>query len=75
VNLPVARAVLSACLTALKWMLWVTAALLFVFFLTAYLRPGGESPLRMIGAGILGSAVGGWICGRLARIVESDLLD
>ncbi len=74
-NLPLARAVLSACLTALRWMLWVTAALLLALFVIAYLRTEGESPLRPIAFGIVVSAIGGWICGRLARHVEGDLFD
>lgn len=71
-NLPIARAVLSGCLTALRWMLWVTAAVLLVFFAIAYLRTEGESPLRPIAFGIVVSAVGGWICGRVARVVENQ---
>jgi phosphatidylglycerophosphate synthase len=72
VNLPIARAVLSGCLTALRWMLWVTAVLLLVLFVIAYLRPTGESPLRPIAVGIVVSAVCGWISGRLARLVENQ---
>jgi len=75
VNLPLARAALSGCLTALKWMLWVTAALLAVLFVIAYLRTEGESPLRPIAFGIVVSAIGGWVCGRIARMVEGQLLD
>ena len=75
-NLPVARAVLSGCLNGLKWMLWTVGALLAVLFAIAYLRPeGGDSPLRMIGLGIVASAAAGWICGRLSRVVESASLD
>jgi len=70
VNLPIARAMLSGCLTALRWMLWVTAALLFVLFAIAYLRPIGESPLGQIAFGIVVSALGGWVCGFMAKLVE-----
>ena len=69
-NLPVTRAVLSGCLTALKWMLWVTAAVLSVLFVIAYRSPEGESPLRPIAFGIVVSLAGGWLCGRFARAVE-----
>ncbi|SDR51909.1 hypothetical protein SAMN05444161_5142 [Rhizobiales bacterium GAS191] len=71
-NLPIARAVLSGCLTALKWMLWVTAALLLVLFVIAYMRPEGESPLRPIAFGIIVSVVCGWACGWMAKLVESE---
>jgi hypothetical protein len=56
-------------------MLWVTAALLLALFVIAYLRTEGESPLRPIAFGIVVSAIGGWLCGRLARLVEGDLFD
>jgi hypothetical protein len=72
VNLPIARAVLSACLTALRWMLWVTAALLLILFVIAYLRPTGESPLRPIAFFIVVAAVCGWISGWMARLVENQ---
>jgi hypothetical protein len=75
-NLPLARAVLSGCLNGLKWMLWTIAVLLAVLFAIAYLRPqGGDSPLRMIGLGMVVSAAAGWACGRLSRIIESAALD
>jgi hypothetical protein len=69
-NLPVARAVLSGCLIALKWMLWVTAAVLLVLFVIAYRSRLGESPLKPIAFGIAMSLGGGWLCGRIARAVE-----
>jgi hypothetical protein len=74
-NLPLARAVLSGCLTALKWMLWVTAFLLAALFLIALLHTQGESPLRPIAVGIVIAVIGGWLCGRAARHVENHLLD
>ena len=67
---PVSRAVLWGCLTALKWMLWVTAILLFALAVIALMRPQGESPLRSLAFGIIVSGLGGFICGRLARAVE-----
>ena len=70
-NLPLARAELSACLTALKWMLWVTALILAVLFVIALRGSEGESPLKPIAFGIVVSLAGGWLCGRFARIVES----
>jgi hypothetical protein len=72
VNFPVARALLSGCLTALKWMLWVTAALLVAMAAFAYMRGEGESPLRPLVFGIAVSGLAGWICGRLARAVEGN---
>ncbi len=71
-NLPVARAVLSGCLSALKWMLWVTAATLLVLFAIAYSKTEGESPLKPIAFGIVVSLAGGWLCGRFARVVEKQ---
>ena len=73
-NLPIARAVLSGCLTALKWMLWVTAAILLVLFVIAYRGTEGESPLKPIAFGIVMSLAGGWLCGRFARAVEDQQL-
>ncbi len=74
-NLPLSRAVLSGCLTALKWMLWVTAGLLAALFAAAVMRPEGESPLRPIAAAIAAAALGGWACGRIARRVEGGEAD
>jgi hypothetical protein len=68
---PLSRAVLSGCLTALKWMLWVTAMLLFAMAVIAFMRPEGESPLRPLAFGIIVSGLGGFICGRLARAVNA----
>jgi hypothetical protein len=75
VNLPLSRAVLAGCLTALQWMLWVTAALLAALFVVAAVHHRGESPLRPIAAGIVACVVGGWACGRIARRVEGDRAD
>jgi hypothetical protein len=41
-----------------------------VLFAIAYLRPIGESPLRPIAFGIVVSALGGWACGFMAKVVE-----
>ena len=62
---------LSGCLTALKWMLWVTAATLLVLFVIAFRGTEGNSPLRPIAFGIVVSVAGGWICGRFAKLVET----
>jgi len=70
VNLPLSRAVLSGCLTALQWMLWVTAVLLAALFVVAVVYHRGESPLPEIAAGIVGCAVAGWASGWIARRVE-----
>ncbi|MFI5015594.1 MAG: hypothetical protein ACHQAY_24935 [Hyphomicrobiales bacterium] len=74
-NLPVSRAVLSGCLTGLRWMLWVTAALLVAMFAIAYLRTEGESPLRPIAFGIVVAGALGWVCGRVAKVVEGYRFD
>jgi hypothetical protein len=70
-SLRVARAVLSGCLAALQWMLWVTCALLAVLFAIAVMHIQGESPLGSIAVGIVTAALGGWLCGRIARFVEA----
>jgi len=64
--------VLSGCLTALKWMLWVTAVLLAALFMIAVVHHRGESPLRPIAAGIVACVVAGWACGRIARSLEGE---
>jgi hypothetical protein len=69
-RLPLARAMLSGCLTALKWMLWVTAASLLVLFVIALYGREGESPLKPIAFGIVVSLAGAWLCGRFARAAE-----
>ncbi|MBW0002377.1 MAG: hypothetical protein JO216_02725 [Hyphomicrobiales bacterium] len=74
-NMPLSRAVLSACLSALQWMLWVTAALLAALFAVAALHHRGESPLRHVAAAIVISVVGAWACGRVARHVEGENAD
>ena len=74
-SMPLSRAVLAGCLSALQWMLWVTAALLAALFMVAVAHHRGKSPLRPIAAGILACAVGGFACGRIARRVEGDRAD
>lgn len=74
-NFPLSRAVLSACLIALQWMSWVTAALLAALFMIAAVHHRGESPLRHVAAAIVICAVGGWACGWVARRVEGESAD
>lgn len=62
----IARAVAVACLTVLKWMLWLVAVLLLVLIVAQYLRAEEGEPLRqLLGAGIAG--VFGGVCGYLAE--------
>jgi len=75
VNFPFSRAVFSGCLSALKWMLWVTAGLLAALFVIAVVHHRGESPLRPIAAGIAACVMAGWACGRIARSVEGERAD
>ena len=61
----IARTVAMACLTALKWMLWLVAALLLILIVAQYFR--GEEvqfQAQLIGAGVAGGF--GWLCGYLA---------
>ncbi|MBV9517831.1 MAG: hypothetical protein JO068_06900 [Hyphomicrobiales bacterium] len=74
-NFLLSRAVLSGCLSALKWMLWITALLLATLFVIAVVHHRGESPLRPIGVGIVACVVAGWACGRVARNVEGERAD
>lgn len=62
----IARAVASACLIVLKWMLWLVAVLLLVLILAQYLRgEPGEALKQMTGAGV--AAAMGWLCGYLSK--------
>ncbi len=66
----VARAVAVACLTVLKWMLWLTGALLLVLIAAQWLRaePNAD-PLRvLVGAGFCGGA--GLLCRFMAQKFE-----
>jgi RsiW-degrading membrane proteinase PrsW (M82 family) len=54
----VARAVAVACLTVLKWMLWLTGGLLLVLIAAQWLRAEPDAdPLRvLLGAALCGGA-------------------
>lgn len=60
-------AILAGCLQALKWLLWVVAALFLVLLVSQYLRndmPGGGVPV-LVAAGSF--SLGGWMCGMAAN--------
>jgi hypothetical protein len=61
----IARAVATACLTVLKWMLWLVAALLLLLIVAQYFR-GEEVQVQaqLTGAAVAGGF--GWLCGYLA---------
>lgn len=61
----IARAVATACLTVLKWMLWLVAVLLLLLIVTQYFR-GEEVQVQaqLTGAAVAGAI--GWLCGYLA---------
>jgi hypothetical protein len=70
---PFATAIAYGCLTALRWLCWITAGLLVVLIITQYLRgddwarPGGNA---LLGAGM---AAAGWLSGFVAeRIVRAS---
>ena len=68
---PVATAILSACLQALKWLLWLTAALFVVLLVVQYFRgdlPASGQGLIMTGVAF---AIAGWISGLVARWLTS----
>lgn len=63
---PVATAIAVGCLTALRWLLWLTAALLVVLIAMQFARgdqwaqPGANAALAAA------MAVGGWLSGYAA---------
>lgn len=62
----IARAVAVACLTVLKWMLWLVAVLLIALIVAQYFRGEEMDPLKqMLGAGVAG--LFGAACGYLAE--------
>lgn len=61
----IARSVAAACLTVLKWMLWLVACLLLVLTFAQYLR-GEAIGFQAQGTGAALAVGFGWLCGYLA---------
>ena len=66
---PFPRAILIACFTVLKWLCWITAALLLLLIASQYMRGDLVTPGQFALAA-LGMAVFGWVCGRAAGWFE-----
>ena len=64
-------AVLVACLQGMKYLLWLTAALLVVLVLVQFLR--GEPNIKPVFLGIVAllALAGGFISGRAATVIVS----
>jgi len=69
---PISTALLAGCLSALKWLLWVTGVLLVVMIAAQYLR--NDLPASWYGQGAAAGlfVIGGWVCGWLARRLVPD---
>jgi hypothetical protein len=61
---PFTKAVLSACLSALRWLLWLVAALAATLLVVQYLRGDAQANGSVLAVLALGFAVGGWACGK-----------
>jgi hypothetical protein len=61
----IARSVATVCLTVLKWMLWLVAALLLMLIVAQYFR-GEEVQVQAQLTGAVVAGGFGWLCGYLA---------
>lgn len=66
---PFPRAVLIACLTMLKWLCWVTTALLLLLIASQFLRGETTTPGQFAIAALAMAALG-WFCGKAAAWFE-----
>lgn len=57
------RAVLIACLTMLRWLLFVVAALMLILLVVQHIRGEAAAAPLSLGLGAVGMAAGGWLCG------------
>ena len=65
------RAIAMACLTALKWMLWLVALLLVVLIIRQhFLGPNGGVSMMQLFWLATSAVIGGWVCGMLAHRFE-----
>lgn len=63
---PFPRAILIACFSVLKWLCWVTSALLVILIAAQYLRNELTIPAQLAIASI-GMGLFGWVCGRVEK--------
>ncbi|MBY0612303.1 MAG: hypothetical protein K2P80_08960 [Beijerinckiaceae bacterium] len=69
--MPLSRAIIIACLTALKWLLWLVAVLLVLLMLRQhFLGPNGGVTMMQLFWLTAGSVIGGWTCGFMASRFE-----
>lgn len=61
---PLPRALMTACLSVLRWLLLATAALMAILIIVQHYRGDeGADPLTL-GIGAVAMALCGWACGR-----------
>lgn len=69
---PFARAMLSGCLAALRWLLWIVAGLAATLLVVQYLRGDTQDNVSALVVLVLGFILGGWACGKAgAYLVRS----
>jgi len=64
---PIATTVAVGCLAALRWLLWLAAALLFVLVLVQYFRGDQDARPGLVALVALGFLVAGCLSGFIAR--------
>ena len=66
-EMPFSRAIVVGCLTALKWLLWLVAALLVLLMVRMrFLGPNGSVTMMQLFWLTTGAVIGGWSCGFMA---------
>ncbi len=66
---PFAKAMLGACLLALRWLLWIVAALAATLLVVQYLRGDEHANASVLAVLVLGFAVGGWASGKVGAFL------
>lgn len=65
---PLSTAVAVGCLTALRWLFWLTGALMAALIAKQYL--GGEGVVASLAIGAVAFAALGWLSGFAAQKIE-----
>ena len=64
---PFAKAITVGCLDALRWLLWLVAALLAALIVVQFVRnDAGAQPVQFAIIAVVG-LTGGWLCGVASR--------
>jgi len=66
------RAVLLACLTALRWLMALTAALLLLLLVVQQVRGDAGAASGALLAAAIGMGAAGWLCGRAAAWLRNN---